>query len=59
MRYEITYFTKDEEKGLRRNEYHTNDKTAAISQAKILKNDLGYFPVVVYDNVNQDWIKYQ
>ena len=59
-RYEIIYYVEDETapNGLRKGHYHTNELHDAKTQAKILKNDLGYFPVVVYDTYNQSWVDF-
>ena len=59
-RYEITYFVKDEDapEGVRRGQYHSDDEQEAIIIAKNLLNDLGYFPVVVYDCLSQAWITF-
>ncbi len=54
QRYEITYYT---ENGKKRRTYHTEDRALAIAKAKILKDKLGYFPVVVYDNRIQEWVQ--
>lgn len=59
-RYEVTYYVQDDNasNGLRKGQYHSDEKDLAIMQAKILKNDLGYFPVVVYDNHIQKWVDF-
>lgn len=59
-RFEITYYIKDEDEpnGLRKGHYHTDDITDAQTQARILRNELGYFPVVVYDTLSQDWVDF-
>ena len=54
-RFEITYYTND---GNRRGQYETEERDLAIKQAQILKNELGYFPVVIYDNQLQDWVDF-
>ena len=59
-RYEITYYIEDEDapNGLRRGQYHADDLNDAKIIAKNLRDDLGRFPVVVYDCLSQDWIDF-
>ena len=58
-RYEITYYVKNKSmpNGLETRQYYTDDRALAIAKAKILKDKLGYFPVVVYDNRIQEWVE--
>ena len=60
QRYEITYYVADEDapNKLRKGQYYTDDEDDAKRQANILKNDLGYFPVVVYDISRQNWVDF-
>ena len=56
--YEITYYVKDDDGKTRRNEYEVNNQADAVELAKILRDNLGYFPVVVYDKTNQEWVEF-
>ena len=50
-RYEIIYYFEG-----RRGEYFTDELEDAKTQALILRDELKYYPVVIYDVLSQEWI---
>lgn len=59
-RYEIIFFIKDDEAphGFRRSDRYCDDKQEAVLIAKDARDNLGIFPVVVYDTLSQEWVKF-